>query len=160
MVCPHGDRCALGADEPHPQGGHNMRVCPCNEGLRTWIGCRRDDRADREGAGVMPCESAFYAMPAAELIALISSTSLAPEDLTFAAESAGQHAEAVPALLTLLDHEQAVVREGALYGLTPHVDVQNVAEKLREVARHDSSGAVRVVAASIVDEVSPSARGL
>lgn len=34
MVCPHGDRCALGAADPHPRGGHNMRACGCNEPLR------------------------------------------------------------------------------------------------------------------------------
>lgn len=33
MYCPHGDRCTLGADEWHPQGGHNRRVCPCNEDM-------------------------------------------------------------------------------------------------------------------------------
>ena len=103
-------------------------------------------------------ESAFYTMPAVDLIALLSSTELAPADLTFAAEAAGQHDEAVPSLLKLLDHEHAVVREGALYGLTPHVDAQGVADRLRRIARHDSSGTIREIAASIVDEVSPGAR--
>ncbi len=103
-------------------------------------------------------EDAFYAMPAADLVALISSTALAPADLTFAAEAAGQHTEAVPALLELLEHDEAVVREGALYGLTPHVDVQGVAERLRGVARHDSSGTIREIAAEIVGEGSPGAR--
>jgi hypothetical protein len=70
-----------------------------------------------------------------------------PELLTFAAEAAGriQHAPmAVRALLPLLGHPNAVVREGAVYGLAPHLLASLDARSgLRDLLANESSPGVR-----------------
>lgn len=82
----------------------------------------------------------------ARLVELIrSSPSLRPALLTFAAEAAGRIANTalvVSALLPLLGHSDAVVREGAIYGLQPHLEASLEArEALRTmVAREPSPG--------------------
>ena len=82
------------------------------------------------------------------LLRLIRSGELPAADLTFAAEYVGRvtlHAEARAALLPLLEHEDAVVREGAVYGLRGHMDLA-VWDALARVAQQDPSAAVRSVA--------------
>ncbi|MEW6249633.1 MAG: HEAT repeat domain-containing protein [Planctomycetota bacterium] len=79
---------------------------------------------------------------------------LEPAELTFAAEIAGEiegHPEVVPALLSLLAHESALVREGAVYGLAHHLS-QHVRARLADLSADDPSPAVRAAAAEIVAE--------
>lgn len=54
-----------------------------------------------------------------ELNNLLLNNQLMPEDLTFAAEIAGKTGDFIfeNALIQLLNHPEAVVREGAIYGL-------------------------------------------
>lgn len=85
-----------------------------------------------------------------ELLALIESGCLAPEDLTFAAESAGDikdRAAAIPVLLGLIGHRSALVREGMVYGLTKDVSRDmNVRSAICSLADHDVSPGVREAA--------------
>jgi HEAT repeat protein len=105
-----------------------------------------------------PCEAAFEFLAQHyphELLKLIASGRLRPTDLTFAAEIAGQlqnstHVRAV--LRRLLAHADALVREGAIYGLARHVDPP-VREELRHLASSDPSPAVRQAAADTLDNV-------
>lgn len=73
-----------------------------------------------------------------------------PELLTFAAESMGRVASTslvLRALLPLLHAEQAIVREGAVYGLMPHLGRSFEArDALRTLAEHDLSPGVRSAA--------------
>ncbi len=84
---------------------------------------------------------AFAASDPSGFLELLVSGRLEPADLTFAAEIAGTiepTIEVVPFLLRLLEDEHAVVREGAVYGLLPHLERSRQArEALR---RHQSSG--------------------
>jgi hypothetical protein len=52
----------------------------------------------------------------------------------------------------LLDHENAIVREGAIYGLRGHLD-QEAAARVRALAEADVSPAIRQVAADTLDEL-------
>lgn len=83
----------------------------------------------------------------AELLRLIDSSSLQPEDLTFAAEVAGRLPGelVVKSLLALLRHDSAVVREGAIYGLSNHRST-SVDTELQNIIIRDSSYAVREAA--------------
>ncbi len=88
----------------------------------------------------------FAEQDPARLVELIRSNSLLrPALLTFAAEAAGRIANTalvVGALLPLLGHADPVVREGAVYGLEPHLEASLEArEALRSmVAREPSPG--------------------
>ena len=87
------------------------------------------------------------------VLRLIESGSLEYYDLTFAAEIAGQlqDSEAVrSALLPLLLHEEAVVREGAAYGLASHL-TDEVAKQLAELAISDPSPGVRRALKNIME---------
>lgn len=89
----------------------------------------------------------------ARLADLLQVGVLPPEDLTFAAEMAGniQDSELIrPALLRLLEHSSAVVREGAILGLDRHLD-DRTRERLRELAMTDPSPGVRVTARDALD---------
>lgn len=105
-----------------------------------------------------PCEGAFEFLAlnhAEQLLRLIALEKLAPADLTFAAEIAGRLADSDAVrrtLVPLLDQQEAVVREGAIYGLTRHLD-QEVRERLLELAAKDPSAAVRTAAADALDEL-------
>jgi len=70
-----------------------------------------------------------------------------PELLTFAAEAAGliEHpALVLHVLRPLLAHEKAFVREGAVYGLTPHLESSiDARDLLRDQLRHEPSPGVR-----------------
>lgn len=91
------------------------------------------------------------------LIALIESGCMDYYDLTYAAESAGRVEDpsiVVPTLLNLLDHSNAVVREGAIYGLSMHLDGvmrTMIRERLEIVIRDDGSESVKIAAASAID---------
>ena len=90
------------------------------------------------------CERLAVSDPAALVAAF---PAMRPTLLTFAAEYLGRAPAdvAVPALLPLLDHPKAYVREGALYGLMQCDDPRAVAAILR-AAEHDPSEAVRTIA--------------
>lgn len=102
------------------------------------------------------CEAMFEQMPLHELLELIKSGRLEPCDLTYAAEIAGNRtddSEAVRAtLLPLLEHEDAVVREGALYGLANHLD-DVACGRLRDVTRRDRSPVIQRIAFECLDGV-------
>lgn len=104
------------------------------------------------------CEALFEYLAAnfpGDLLNLVTSGILAPPATTFAAEIAGRlsNSEAVrTALLPLLDHERALVREGAVYGLREHADSAVVA-RLRWLAEHDASPGVRQAAHDTLDEL-------
>lgn len=55
--------------------------------------------------------------------------------------------EIIPAkvILPLLDHPAPMVREGVIYGLTPHLD-ESMRAKLEDIAEHDTSPGVREAA--------------
>jgi HEAT repeat protein len=105
-----------------------------------------------------PCEGAFEYLAASHpsnLFDVISSGLLDPADLTFAAEIAGRvpDSKAVRrALLPLLSHREAVVREGAIYGLHQHTD-DVVRESLERIAAGDASSAVRRAAVDALEGV-------
>ena len=105
-----------------------------------------------------PCEAAFEFLAQhypRELLKLIASNQLRPTDLTFAAEIAGRLSEPseVRAILRpLLSHTDALVREGAIYGLARHVDPA-VREEISKLASFDPSPAVRQAAADILDNL-------
>lgn len=92
------------------------------------------------------------------LVALIDSGQLDAVDLTWAGEYLGLYApseKAVPALLRLLDHPRALVREGALYGLNAHHGHAGVMDAVR---RHtdpalEPSEAVREAAGDVVEYI-------
>ncbi len=73
-----------------------------------------------------------------------------PDLLTFAAEAMARIAHtplAVMALLPLLHSEHAIVREGAVYGLMPHLRHSMEARTaLRDLAGRDASPGVRSAA--------------
>ena len=90
----------------------------------------------------------------AELTSLIE-RGLEPHVLTFAAEALGDHAEpndpnTVKLLLKLVEHASPVVREGAIYGLEPHLASAGVVEALRNLRLHDDSPGVREAASSVL----------
>jgi HEAT repeat protein len=88
-----------------------------------------------------------------QLIALLLSSSLSHSDLTFAAEIAGgiSDSSAVrPALIRLLDHPNPIVREGAIYGLSNHID-DATRRRLRKIADKDPSRSVRTAAGDALD---------
>ena len=73
-------------------------------------------------------------------------------ELTFAAEAVGMlsDSEAVrAALMPLLGHSIALVREGAIYGLARHLN-DSVMAALRELAQSDPSPGVREAAAELL----------
>jgi HEAT repeat protein len=105
-----------------------------------------------------PCEAAFEYLSRRypeSLLRVIRSGLLLPADLTFAAEIAGRadtsEDEIRTALIPLLAHEDAAVREGAIYGLAGHID-RATRERIESLARSDSSAGVRAAAA---DALSP-----
>lgn len=100
------------------------------------------------------CEEEFIFLARAEpeaLVALLNGKlSDRPELLTFAAEAAGQmpFSVAIQPLVELLRHPRAVVREGAIYGLAPHLGYSLQArEALRSLVEGDPSNGVRDAAA-------------
>jgi len=101
----------------------------------------------------VPCEELFQQQALSapgELVRALQEQKLEDANLSFAAEAAGQLADrrqAIAALRSLLHHRSAIVREGAIYGLMPHLDDRDQAAPLLDpVAQDDPSAAVRSVA--------------
>lgn len=83
-----------------------------------------------------------------ELLAQVESGALTPPRLTFAAESLGEHpdkARALAALLPLLKHEKAYVREGALLGLAA-LATPAARDAVQAVELGDASETLRAIA--------------
>ena len=77
-----------------------------------------------------------------------------PVDLTFAAEELGcaDHGEeARTLLLELVAHKSPLVREGAVYGLTCHVQHENVRAVLLKLVDGDPNPGVRVAADEVLN---------
>jgi hypothetical protein len=87
------------------------------------------------------------------LVALVESGTLDNVELTFAAESLGQvkTPRSTALLGRLLDHEDAVVREGALYGLSAHELSEWLYLKIARMVTNDPSPAIREVAKDCLD---------
>lgn len=89
------------------------------------------------------------------LLDLIVSRELAPAHMTFAAEIAGRsgYAEAVVVLLPLLEDIAPLVREGAIYGLEPHIHIPAVRTAILRLTNpaNESSAGVRTAAAEALD---------
>ena len=72
---------------------------------------------------------------------------LTPEALTFIAERLGKRSPPpLKWLRVLADHPAPVVREGAIYGLAPHVADDQVKRIIERLAYGDSSPGVRCAA--------------
>lgn len=103
-----------------------------------------------------PCEAAFEFLSInypAQLIRLMKLARLEAADLTFAAEIVGDvhdHSAVLSILLPLLEHDEAVVREGAVYGLSKHLD-GTVREALGRIAEIDPSCVVRRAAIDVLE---------
>lgn len=93
------------------------------------------------------------------LLDIINSNKLQDHRLTFAVEALGlvgyphtdRHDIIKSTLLTLLDHINPIVREGAIYGISPYIN-DEIKTKLQEIARTDSSTALREVALDAIEE--------
>jgi HEAT repeat protein len=88
------------------------------------------------------------------LVSAITSGTLEPTLLTFAAEIAGaalSREVIVPVLLQLLAHPHPAVREGAIYGLQGHEGTEIYAE-LKRIGRDDPSPGVREAALEALEE--------
>lgn len=101
-----------------------------------------------------PCEEAFSFLADShpfELLHLVASGRLEVADLTFAAEIVGRirDSRVVSVLFPLLKHVSPVVREGALYGLSAHVD-DRVLGAIRAMAAEDPSAGVRAAAEDVL----------
>jgi hypothetical protein len=91
----------------------------------------------------------------AQLVGLVKrGAAWKPADLSYAAEIIGglRTSEATSALLDLLDHPSAVVREGAVYGLARRVLDPRAVAALRKVSTFDPSEAVRIAAQGALDD--------
>jgi hypothetical protein len=88
------------------------------------------------------------------LLSMIKEGHLRPSKLTFAAEAAGLILDSHlvrDALMPLLRHTSPVVREGAIYGLSDHLNGEAIAA-LKTIALTDSSRGVRRAARAALDE--------
>lgn len=101
----------------------------------------------------IPCVNLFARLAAEDpsrLITMLGDGSLSNADLTFAAEEAGRCGDAAcAALLALLGHESAVVREGAIYGLQRLEPSPTITDTLTRIAASDPSPGVRSAAAEV-----------
>ena len=89
-----------------------------------------------------------------ELLRLICEETIPPTALTFAAEIAGSIKDSscvAHVLISLLDHEHPVVREGALYGLERH-QTNDAKIAIKRIAEHDPNKEVRAVAREIIED--------
>lgn len=105
-----------------------------------------------------PCEAAFEFLARRhpiDLARLIEKGRLASPDLTFAAEALGRiDASWIvrQTLLPLLEHAEAIVREGAVYGLQKHLS-DELRARLVRVARTDASAGVRAAAEDALSDL-------
>lgn len=103
-----------------------------------------------------PCEALFKRLATEnpdELLSALDSGVLAPHDLTFAAEAAGDIRDTrrvQVALFALLRHVSPLVREGAIYGLAKLPPTDEVQTALREISQNDASAGVRAAAADVL----------
>lgn len=73
--------------------------------------------------------------------------------LTFAAEAFGYSDDsglAIETVLPLMSHPNATVREGAVYGLAPHVD-REVARRFRDILGWEPSPGVRAAITDVLE---------
>ena len=89
---------------------------------------------------------------------------MVPTDLTFAAEALGSVApvhrrEAVDALIAVIEHSKAYVREGAVLGLAGLLPCVRAEALLRRVADQDPSPAVRDTAADALSHADAAEHG-
>lgn len=94
-----------------------------------------------------PCEDMFEQLAASApgaLLTLVNENCLQPSELTLAAEALGRIAspEAETVLTRLLDHPSAVVREGAIYGLS-HLGTTGATYAIRRHAQVETSPGVQ-----------------
>jgi hypothetical protein len=111
-----------------------------------------EEEARHQALARVPCEDAFRWLAEHDgpaLLAWISDGSLAPPQLTFAAEHAGCVPGADAVLLPLLDHPKAYVREGAVYGLARVME--RILERLDAISRDDPLEDIRTVASEAVE---------
>lgn len=75
-----------------------------------------------------------------------------PWSLTFYAEDLADEPseKAVPELIKLLQHKDAVVREGALYGSSSHIHNGDIYLLVKAIAKKDESRGVRQVATDLL----------
>jgi hypothetical protein len=101
-----------------------------------------------------PSEALFTRLAAEDPERLLAALrGLAPHDLTFAAEALGAMADtsrAQAALLQLLRHESALVREGAVYGAAKLLPSASLEVVLEEISKRDPSNGVRTAAADVL----------
>ena len=86
-----------------------------------------------------------------ELLRWIAAGSLEAADLTFAAEAASMIDDGkrvADALLPLLAHNIASVREGAIYGLATHTSIEGVTAALEKLSQEDPIAEIRIAATS------------
>ena len=105
---------------------------------------------------MMHSEAAYDALAQsnpAELASIIDARSMPDAALTFAAEAMGNARDsemARAALITLLRHPSAVVREGAILGIQRHLDAAS--RLLLSELLDDASPAVRVTARDAIED--------
>ena len=88
------------------------------------------------------------------LLEIIESIDLPSHELTFAAEYAGhiKDSDVVrKALIPLLNHKDAVVREGVLYGLTNHLN-EDVKRQIEKMEKTDESVIIRKICLEILED--------
>lgn len=144
---------------PAPPGSIRMlTIFRKHAGIRVWApeelrkalnGAMRQT-VSPAAAPTEACEDLFAHLVESDpgrLLGYLRDPELDPTLLTFAAEIAGriEGAETVQALLPLLNHPKAYVREGAVYGLALHPDDPHARAALR-AALDDPSPGVRAAA--------------
>lgn len=108
----------------------------------------KEQSTQQPGARRSLTEAQLNAMPIGMIVELIVADGLSPASLAIAAHMAGDLSDSAivrVTLIPLLDHESSIVREGAIYGLTPHLDGSTRA-RLWSVAKVDPSPGVRASA--------------
>lgn len=102
-----------------------------------------------------PCEAVFEFLSEKHpdfLAKIIEEENLQSSQLTFAAEHMGAHSNSgkvKKVLFPLLSHPDPIVREGAIFGLSNHLD-SVVKFKLLEISKQDNSESIRKIASNII----------
>lgn len=105
-----------------------------------------------------PCEALFEYLATnhpRDLVSLVQCKNIEPTDLTFALEWVGEIEDSSlvrSTLISYLEDESAIVREGAIYGLQKHLD-DSVEAFLQAIAQNDPSEGVRLAAQDALDEM-------
>lgn len=91
-----------------------------------------------------------------ELLEWIRSGELSNPDLSFAAEACqriiGIHDDIIATLLPLLDNENVVVREGAIYGISHFIYISEIVRlKFLDMSNNDASQTIRTLAQDEID---------